>query len=72
MLTEKIIRNFLAPVFHINSQFVTERIPEDRTIEEVLMTLTASEGDNQPPNNKVCYRYRISDMNEDSAYSEFI
>ena len=68
MLTVKIIRNFQSPIFDINSQFVSVRIPEDTTSDEVIATLTASDGDNQSPNNEVRYRYRTSDMNEDSTY----
>ena len=68
MLTVKIIRNFQAPVFDVNSQFITRRIPEDTTSQVVIATLTATDADRQAPNNITRYRYRESDKTEDSTY----
>ena len=68
MLTVKIIRNFQPPIFDINSQFKAVKIPEDMPSGVPIVTLLATDGDNQSPNNDVRYRYRDGDNNEDATF----
>jgi hypothetical protein len=57
MLYVTVIRNFLAPQFDLSSRSLSAIIPEDQDLGVQIQKLTGSDGDKQPPNNVVNYRF---------------